>query len=81
MTAHQQSIHVALSLGLPDAVLGYDLVGEVVVSFQRGKVLFGELTHFAPISFRTIFLASAIVSGFAVAAMDVVLVVVNICRI
>jgi hypothetical protein len=43
MTALQQSIHVMLSLRFLQAVLGYDLVDEVVVPFQRGKVLFGEL--------------------------------------
>jgi len=44
MTALQQSIHIALSLGLLEAVLGYNLCDEVVVTLQRGKVLFGELT-------------------------------------
>jgi hypothetical protein len=77
MTALQQSIHVALSLGLLEAVPGYDPVDDVVVTFQRGKILFGELTHFAPISLRTICLVSAIISGFAAAALDVVLVIVS----
>jgi len=44
MTALQQSIHIALSLGLLEAVLGYDLGDEVVVTFQCGEILFGELT-------------------------------------
>jgi len=45
MTALQQSINVALSLGLPEAAFSYDLVDEVVVTLQRGEILFGELTQ------------------------------------
>src|SRR5258708_29912403 len=44
MKALQQSIHVALSLGLLEAVCGYDMADEVVVTRQRGKVLLEELT-------------------------------------
>jgi len=49
MTALQQRIRVALSLGLLDAILGcdlgdWDLGDEVVVTLQRRKILFGELT-------------------------------------
>jgi hypothetical protein len=42
MTALQQSIHVALSLGLLEAVFGYDLVDEVVVTPERGEMVLGE---------------------------------------
>jgi hypothetical protein len=38
MTALQQCTHVALSLGLLEAVLGYDLADKIIVTFQRRKV-------------------------------------------
>ena len=73
MTALQQSIHVALSLGLLKAVLGYNLCDKVVVTLQRGKVLFGELTPLRADFLENICLVAAVVSGFAAAVLDVVL--------
>jgi hypothetical protein len=40
MTAFQQGMRLALGLDLLKAVLGYDLVDEVVVTFQHGKIVF-----------------------------------------
>jgi len=59
--ALQQRIHVALSLGLPEATLGCDLGDEVVVTFFDGKDLIRRpystsRLHFEPISLSTIFL-------------------------
>jgi hypothetical protein len=39
MTAFQQSIHVALGLDLLKSVLGCNLVDEVVVTLQAGKIV------------------------------------------
>jgi hypothetical protein len=77
MTALQQSIHVALSLGLLEAVPGYDLVDEVVVTFQCGKILFGELTPLRADFLENDRLVSALTSGFAAAGLDVVFVIVS----
>jgi hypothetical protein len=67
MTALQQSIHVALSLGLLEAVRGYDLVDEVVVTRQRGKVLFGGLTALRADFLENDLLAAAVLDVMRVA--------------
>jgi hypothetical protein len=65
-------------LGLK-AVLGYDLVEEVAVTRQRGKVLFGELTPLradfleGADFLENICLVAAVVSGCAAAVSDVLL--------
>ena len=77
MTAFQQGIHVALGLDLLKAVLGYDLVEEVAVTRQRGKVLFGELTPLRAEFLENNLLVAAVVSGFAAAVSDALLVAVS----
>ena len=71
------SILVALSLGLLEAVLGYDVGDEVVVVFQRGKILFGEFTPLRADFLENDLLGLGSHLRLAVAALDVVFVTVN----